>query len=47
MQKPEGPQEKERLYLVMRDASLGGKQKPPKVRAASALKFQKHQKLQI
>lgn len=47
MQKPEGVQEKERLYLVMRDASLGGKQKPPKVRAASALKFQKHQKLQI
>ena len=47
MQKPEGLQEKERLYLVMSDASLGGKQKPPKVTGGSALKFQEHQKLQI
>ena len=47
MQKPQGLQEKERLYLVMRDASLGGKQKPPKVTGGSALKFQEHQKLQI
>ena len=40
-------QEKELLYMVGGDASLLGKRKPLKVKAASALKFREHQKFQI